>query len=239
MENVIFLRKNSEGKLTKTATIENADFVRVPANNYVSVNDWNSLVDKYSVLSEQYDNLCKTNEDTGSVSIPKEEYVGLQNMLRILKDRSLQQIDKAKADQYGYTFKYSDIRVYDKTNPNLKAYFVSKATPISLKIDFKTAYHMILCDLGKYYNYIDLERVKTLSYAKPSPIKPSDLLLARIQRKEPGYKYNFYIDNSDYGRKVKEFIDESPEEIIFEISKVGSNIGLGIYEISYWATAPI
>lgn len=239
MGNTVFLRENENGKLKKTTCLDDADFVRVPADEYIPIRDWLALVDEYKVLSGEYECLRQANDDVETVTIPKEEYVGLHNMLRILKDRSLQQIDKARADKNGMTFKYSDHRIYDRTNPELKAYLITKITPVSLKIDFTTAYHMICHDLKKFYHYIDLERVTTASYIRPSKIKPTDLLLAITQRDNPDYKFDFYCDNSDYGRKIKELLDDSPEEIIFEIVKLGGNIGQGVYEITYWATHPI
>ncbi len=239
MDNAIFLRRNEDGKLKKAASLEVADYVRIPASDYVPISDWNALVDEYKVLSSEYDNLRQTNDDVATVTIPKEEYNGLHNMLRILKDRSLQQIDRAKADRWGYVFKYCDHRVFDRTKSDQKAYLITKTTPVSLKIDFKSAYLMISHDLQKLYHYINLERVITASYIRPSQIKPADFLLAISQRDDPDYNYDFYCDNSDYGRKIKELLDDSPDEIIFEIIKLGSNIGQGVYELSYWATKPI
>ena len=45
---------------------------------------------------------CKTEENADYVVVPKNEYYGLRNALRIVHDRALQQVDKSKVDEHGY-----------------------------------------------------------------------------------------------------------------------------------------
>ena len=55
------------------------------------------MVEFYKKVDNKY---CTCYEsDAEYVMIPKQEYNGLQNALRIVKDRSLQQIDKSVKDR--------------------------------------------------------------------------------------------------------------------------------------------
>ncbi len=177
--------------------------------------------------------------DAEYAMISIEEYHGYRNALRIIKDRSLQEIEKAKADKYGYTLKYADYRAYDRTRPKYKAYYITKSTPISLTIDAETAYFLIMEDLYSYYNCIDITSITTKSFGEPFVLSPLDLLQAVKQRDDPCYAQDFYVDNNDKGRKIKELLDDIDDNIIFEINRISSNYGQGIYELSYWATGLI
>ncbi len=234
-EKAIFLTKTEDGKLVKTDNLTEADYVRVPANQYISPTAWNNLADKYTVLLRQSKSKI-SSEDT--VVIKKGEYNGFMNMLRIIRDRSLQSIEKAKADSHGYTFKYADMRPYERDNPQKTAYHITKITPVSLKVDLETAYFMIIRDLTEYYNYV------TPLY-KPSPeaasikIQIPDIITGLAQRDDPEYKLDFYVTNSEYGESIKRFLDDRPKVLSFGPVKIGSNLGQGVYEVSYWASNPI
>ncbi len=199
--------------------------------------DWNTLLGDYEVLQSKLDKQ-KKEDSQKSVTISTEEYHGYQNMLRILRQRELQQIDKAKADEHGYTLKYADKRVYDRAFPDHKLFFVTKTTPVSLKVDLNTAYSMISQDLKDFYNYAEVPVALSSSEAT-SKIRVADLLLAITQKDDPTYTEEYYVDNSYYGRELKEYVDSSPRDFIFEVSRVGGNVGLGVYEVSYWGTGAV
>ena len=240
MNEMIYLKKTENGKLKRTEDIELADFVPVPKKLYIPFDRWKSIKKENQHLKEmcQSDSREKPdNEESDTITIPKKEYNGLQNLMRIHRDERMKQIDKAKADKHGYTFKYSEEKVYNPSRSNQKAYCITKTTPISLNTDLESANYIIRKDLEEYYHYVELSAVD-LGHS-PCKIKVADFLKADKQRRDPDYNYDFYVDNSDYGRKLKEFLDEQPDPIIFEIRNISSNIGQGVYEISYWATKPI
>ena len=241
MDDTIFLKKTADGKFIKVKEAVDADYVRQPIGDYVPVEEWNTMVDQYMLLKAQISEIWENDPvaDDKSYVISKSEYHGLQNCLRILRDRALQQIDKEHADPQGYTLKFADQRVYDRVHPEQKAYLISKTTPVSLKIDLETASFLIKKDLGSFYNYIDLTSVITRSYRNPSKIKIQDLLIAISQRDDPRYTHNFYVENSDNGKKIKEYLDNAPSNLIFNIARISANQGQGVYEVSYWATGLI
>lgn len=238
----IFLKTTENGKLKKVETIEDADYVRVPVNQYVNLKEYNDLYDEWELVTNQYEKLLQLNpekKNNDAVTISKSEHAGLLGALRIIKDRSLQQIDKAKADPQGYTFKYAEKRIYKREYPDLKAVCVTKVTPVSLHTDLQTADFIIKKDLEQHYNYFDFSSISTETYPTPSKIEALDLLLAIKQEQDSEYNFDFYVDNSDYGRKIKQFLDINKSPIVFEIIRLGSNIGQGVYEVSYWATGVV
>ena len=240
-ENATFLIVMKDGKLKKTDTLSEADYVRIPANQYITLQTWNNMIEKYQLLQQQYKESLQRNKtevnDENEVVIPKEEYNGIQKMFRILRNRCMQEIDKGKADNHGYTLRYADERPFDRTHPDQKAYFITKMTPVSLRTDLETAYYMIKKDLKEYYNFID--NISSKSSLNGVNIKPADLLIALAQRKDPDYNQDFYVSNSDYGKMIKEILDTAPQIISYGPIKLTSNMGQGVYEISYWASAPI
>ncbi|MDC7294637.1 hypothetical protein NXH67_14050 [Butyrivibrio sp. DSM 10294] len=213
----VFLKKNKEGKLKKVSTLEEADFVRIPAASY-----------KETFIKHD-------TEDV--VQIRREEYNGYRKMLRIIRDRELQQIDKEKADTHGYTTKHVDVRNFDRSRPEITAFYITKTTPISLKIDLYTAYTLVKKDLQEFYGFMD-EHFFVTSKGIKKEIKEIDLLAAFKQRIESNDDRDYYVYNSEYGRKLKEIVDGS-EVISFGPIKLSSNYVQGVYEASYWAAEPI
>ena len=213
---VIFLKQTEEGKLRKVSTLEEADFVRIPAAAYKEV--------------------FEKNEGEDVVQIRREEYNGFKKMLRVIIDREIQQIDKCKADSHGYSLKLVCSRSYDRLRPEITAFNITKTTPISLKIDLYTAYTLVKNDLHDFYGFMD-EQVYMSGEGIPKKIKTIDLLEA-FQNKNENYNREYYISNSEYGRKLKEIVDSS-EVISFGPLKLSANFGQGVYEVTYWATEPI
>ena len=118
-------------------------------------------------------------------------------------------------------------------------YSVLKTTPYSLKIDLETVCYLITKDLTEFYNYIDLSAVSTVSYPQRSSIPVNDFLNAIRQKEDSNFGDDYYIVDSDYGYMLKEYVDRLSNAVSFEIIKIGSNIGQGVYEVSYWSTSPI
>lgn len=241
MDNAIFLKKNEDGRFIRVNVSSEADYVRVPVSKYISVESWNNLMRQYAHVKKRYEMLrsAQPDFDGETVTIPLTQYNGFLNGLRIIHDRALQQIDRQSADQHGYTLKYADLRAYDRAFPNYKAYLIVKQTPISLKINLEAASFIMIQSLTKYYNYIDISKVSTASNPEVLKISVHDLLKAQEQKRDSNYRYDFYVENSNDGRKIKEYLDGCPDSIIFEVAKISSNIGQGVYEISYWATGLI
>ncbi len=237
--NIVFF-KYDKNSYEEVDSLAEADIVQVPVDEYISIEEWNSLIDQYELAKDQYEKVLKLNplkKDEDSIVISKQTYNGFLKMLRILRDRSLQSIDRAKADQHGYTIKNAIYRCIDRNYPDLKACFITKTTPISLKIDAETAKEMIWHDFLDFYNYIDLSRVATPSFPKQEKIETLDILRGLDQQKDEAYKdFDFFVSNDDYGRKIKELIDGTKRAFVFEITGLHGNIGLGVYEVNYLAT---
>lgn len=232
-----FLQYTDAGRYKKVSDMSEADFVRL------SVRDYKTLITENEKLRERYEQLQKQSDDNGEwVMISARELFSYKNALRIIRERAKKQaiqILRAQPDSHGYTLRMADERAYERNFPDLKAFFISRSTPYSLKIDLETVSFMIQKDLEAFYHFIPLQSVVTPSFSKPTTIKVPELLRAIAQRDDPGYNYDFYGDNSNSGRMLKEFVDSLPKAVSFAPIKIGSDIGNGVYTISYWATAPI
>lgn len=213
---VVYLKQTEDGKLRKIPSLEEADYIRMPV--------------------ALYRKSFEKRECGDVVQIRREEYNGFKKMLRIIRDRGLQQIEKA--DSHGYTAKYVDERIYDRSKPDIKAYYIIKTTPISLKIDLLTAFTLLKNDLQEFYAFMD-EQSFISSDGLEKKIKIIDLLEAFKKKSESNYDRDYYISNSEYGRKLKEIVDNSPEAISFGPIKLSANMGQGVYEVTYWSTLPI
>ena len=238
----VFLKYTKTGHYKRVASISEADYIRLPVEKYVSIRDWQALMDENEKLREtcrQLKELKSTQNGDEQVTISAQELFSYKNALRIIRDRGRQQVVRSQPDKHGYTLKMADERVYDRMYPEMKAFFISRSTPYSLKIDLETVSFLIQKDLEEFYNFISLQNIVTPSFSKPATIKVPDLFRALIQRDDPDYKQDFYVDNSSRGRMLKEFVDSLPKAVSFAPIRVGSDIGNGVYTISYWATSPI
>lgn len=165
----------------------------------------------------------ESREQANYVCMPISDYNGYQKALRIVRDRARQQVDKAKADRYGYTLLRADFRPYTYKSP--KAWLITKSTPYSIKMDLGEVQYIIGCDLRDYYGYREL----------PAHLGVLDML---------DYCKRFYMDgesridiqNEEMLEKLA-FLDECGGKLAFELSRISSNFATGTYEISYWATA--
>jgi len=100
--------------------------------------------------------------DATHVEIPINEYNGLLNALRIVKDRVLQDSEKSRNDEHGYQLISAKKTLYrykrryenesDKEH-SLKAFLITKKTPYPLSLDPKSVMSFIINDLRNYFSY--------------------------------------------------------------------------------------
>lgn len=150
------------------------------------------------------------------------------NMLRIVQDRSLQQVEKSKADEHGYRL----IRAQKKKHAgNREAWLIKKATPYSIKMDLRSAGMLISKDIVDYYHgiYEELKHWRG--------VYEGDLL--------DWYRYGWLTYKRDFEHnKAAEcgFLDRldvlgiDDGKMVFEIAEISGNIGTGTYEVAYWAS---
>lgn len=174
---------------------------------------------EYLKLTDENQYQFCDKEEAGFVLIPIKEYNGLQNALRIVKDRALQQIDRAKADENGYT-------LIDAFKDKSGFWVITRQTPYSLHIPLEVASSLIKDDFKKHYSFLDVERkdAETLSYQFKN--------LADFLR-VPNYA------NTDTGKKVIGFVKPRNGRFSFGVKSIKGNLGKGVYMVTYQATALI
>lgn len=197
---------------------------------------------KYDKLYSAYESWRKHAEDLeqkesipeGMVAISEEELNGYKKAIRIVRDRALQQVEKSKADEHGYTLLRADRRQYERKSG--KAWLVTKSTPYSIKIAPKDALYMIETDLREFYSLRNLPVVShDFNYDKTLSV--GDLLR---------YYDRYFNNEEDYSDIRNEemlcaltWMAETNGTIVFEISRLARNAATGCYEVSYWATEPV
>lgn len=195
--------------------------------------------DQYVYAPERFWHLEKCEPET--LYVFKEDELDPQgklylNMLRIIKDRSLQQIDKSKADEHGY-------RTLDVVEKK-EFFIIRKATPYSIKMDIGVVAALIKSDLEEYYNGI-FDNVR-YTVNNGMRIFETEVMFRDIEqmnkyrreslerKKEEGYPKE--------GAFLK-YIDEKGIELgaplVEGIEKIHANIGNGYYEVIYKATGII
>lgn len=174
------------------------------------------------------------------ILIPINEYNGYQNAIRIVRDRAIQQIDRAKADEHGYTIVKAEKRRYngggEKTNE--EAWLVTKSTPYSLKMGLQEASYMIEKDLREFYSYVDLPRIP-MEFSTMTRVLPEKDLL--------NYKRRFFLEGDDREvyrensimMSVLDWMDEYDGIMIFNITRYARNLSTGCFEVTYWATSQV
>lgn len=185
-------------------------------------------------------------KDAEYVLLPIKEFNGLKKAIRVINDRALQQIDKSKADEYGFRL----LRCDKKYNRECKGmlYLVTKETPYSCKIRSDVAWTLIENRLHEMYSWIndfDLEdfmpakRTKSNTYGLKEEIYLTDIPKIISNWNDRNFKErDFLLENSDKGRAIKN-IWIKHHAMIVDISKVSINYAQGVYEVSYWATGPL
>ena len=198
------------------------------------IQKYNTVVDAYNSLKEYAQELEeKESLPEGMVAISEEELNGYKKAVRIVRDRAVQQIDKAKADEHGYMLLRADKRKYERNTG--KAWLITKSTPYSIKIGLNEAFSMIERDLKEFYGLKELLVFGIDKYGCVRRLSVKDLL---------NY-YERYFKNGDdtsgIGNedvvKALEWMDKTNGVMAFEISRIAKNAATGCYEVSYWATA--
>ena len=171
----------------------------------------------------------------GMVLISQEEYNGYENAIRINRDKSLQQIDKSKADEHGYRLMLAEPRQYQKS---VTAWYIKKSTPRSIKIPINEAAFLIKRDLKDFYGFRELPTYIDDSdafFKHNSTLTPKELLRLHerhiVKGEEPpegGSNKVFY-----------DFLAANHGKVAFEVDRISGNQGSGCYEVAYWATEPI
>lgn len=213
-------------------------------NNDKILNVDNELADHVILPIMDYEELLVSEEMLISpelVLINKKELNGLKNSLRIVRNKSLQQVDKAKADSHGYTLKYCEKRKIDSDYDEC-SYYITKDTPHSIKIPIEDASELIKRDLIDFYNYIEFpEFVSNSGINYRKRLTNREIILANIQMQSKDYaERDFVLDNSSWGRNVKKFFSNiANKNFIFDITKFTADYGKGTYQVSYLSTGPI
>lgn len=243
MVKLTYCKENSKGKLDRARSQEDADAVLVPIADYVSVDEWNDLVKRYNALKDQKDQ-CRIAAGTAAsaiknpVTISQKEYNGYENALRIIRDRSMQQVDLANADEHGYTLLTEEYRFYrTKSKKSYYAWLITMRTPHSLHIDGETAKFLIKKDLQEFYGFCGLPVIDVGD--KYRKTKTEELLKAIIQKHDPGHKESFYVENTVFGQRLKNYIDRFEGPCGFELSSIYKSWAYGVYEVRYWASDEI
>lgn len=168
--------------------------------------------------------------DAGFVMISMQEYYGFQKCLRVIHDRALQQIDRATADENGYSIIQAMHQTYSRED-NFEFYRIKKNTPYSLNLSLAAAYTAIKADLIRYYHYVDLP---TLEYTTRS----GQLMSIKVTPKILAKRIPFLNDESTGAdeKVLYEWWKSVSDHISFDISVVSGNYGQGVYAVTYWAT---
>lgn len=162
-----------------------------------------------------------------------EKYNGLRKALRIVRDRALQQIDKQIADEHGYRLvraaivKYSRNSIYD-------VWKITKSTPYSIKLGIEEAAYLIKQDMVDYYKL------------RPFPLKKSFDGIKSMTYEDVAPEIKCYfereIDDTHWLRfqerdkRVTDFIEEYDGLVVTEPIEYSTNIGQGVYEVTYYAS---
>ena len=174
----------------------------------------------YKIQDESYV-LCDES-DAEFVMIPRKEYNGLQNALRIVNDRALQQIDKSKADEYGFRFLRGEMRYYRKGRGEL--YLITKETPYSVKLDVSEVKYLIENKLRELYP-------KT-----PNWFRNTRKMRTGLWKKPNIEKDNFFWGSSNAKSHAMYNAFSEYKQFVVAVDRISANYGTGQYEVSYWAT---
>ena len=157
--------------------------------------------------------------DANHIMIPIEEYHGLQKVLRIMKERGLQQIKKSDFDENGYQMLKASIVNYPGTK--IKVYLIEKRVAYSIDIPINEKTIMITQDLRNLYNLPDWRNLQ---------INKTEFLRDLEDYKN---KKNMDLINNESLELIKKY----KGRINLGIKDVRWNYAQGMFEISYHATA--
>lgn len=137
---------------------DDANYALIKKEEYSQLRE--TILNLESKIEELQIEMEEPDIPNGYVIITEEEKYGYEHALDIIHDRSLQQIDKSKADKYGYTLYGSKSKEigfgpYDKNTRfypiSVKIWQIRKATPYSIKMPLESVEMLIERDLEKNY----------------------------------------------------------------------------------------
>lgn len=162
-----------------------------------------------------------------------EKYNGLRKALRIVRDRALQQIDKQIADEHGYRLVRAARVEYSRSSTH-KVWKITKSTPYSIKLGIEEAAYLIKQDMVDYYKL------------RPFPLKVQFGKIVRMTYEDVAYEIECYcereIKDEDWlrcqerNKRVTNFIEEYDGLVVTEPIEYSTNIGQGVYEVTYYAS---
>lgn len=198
---------------------------------------------KYVLLPIQgYTRLLEATRGTSApdtVTIPVDEYNGLQKALKIVRDRAVQQIDRAKADEHGYTLLRADYRAYSYRY-EYQAWLVTRSSPYSIRMSLSEASAMLKRDLNDYYGYRELPMIEHIDYPGHTILRQWDIkdFFDTLTFHQQYMSNRSNIGNTELLAKL-DFLAACDCKLAFEVSKISKNHATGCYEVSYWATQPL
>lgn len=177
---------------------------------------------KYAITEEE--------EDANYALVPINEYNGLLNAVRIVRDRAKQAVKKSQTDEHGYKLLRADRKPFDRDTGD--AWLITKQTPYSVDLSPSEVLFMLKADLWEFYGYSEevYEHDGFRYFIPPKDyIRASEDYVLRSERP-------FLAENSEKGELLKEIFERNQGNVSFFIARVGANYGAGVYEVSYWAT---
>lgn len=163
-------------------------------------------------------NPCSRNK-ANYVLITINEYNGYEKAIEIIRNKSLLQVDKAQADDFGYI----TLSARQKDVYRSKVWKMKKRTPYSIKLPVNDIRMVILRDLKTHYGYIEYD---------------DDNFEYLLNVREKWLTDKNVADYMSCQEEV-ELLKFNEGEFAFDLHSITANLGQGLYEIEYYATEPI
>lgn len=181
--------------------------------------------------------------------IPIKEYHGYENALRILREKSLLNAEKGKADEHGYTLKTAVQIVKKEYDATL--WKISVETPYALKIGLENAVFLIEKDLRAFYGMPDPQELPDQalfwkSHARmftKDRIVSWDKIYAIVKTAEYELENSAAEDPQHAAKRLEEYgalvnlHEKYLDRIILGIDSITANYGSGRFQVTYLATA--
>ena len=176
--------------------------------------------------------------DAQYVVIPKSEYNGLRNALRIIHDRSLQQLEKSEVDEYGYKILRAELRTYPKRSggDDRKYWYISKSTPYAIKMPVSAVSAAAINDLKNHYHYYDWKEVVNVNGSPVLSLKDIGYIERYAQNPFDNRQFEWIHSNLTEPRG---WMIDNRLVLSFDLCRLSANYSTGLFEISYWSTEPI
>lgn len=209
---------------------------KAAANSQEWKRKYDNLFEAYKSWKQRAEELeSKETLPDGMVAITEKELNGYEKAVRIVRDRAKQQIDKAKADEHGYTLLRADKRQYDRKSG--KAWLITMSTPYSIKMSLSEASAIVERDLKEFYGLRDLPVLEVTNYGHVKVLPISDVI-EYYERFIVNEEETYRIGNEQMLTGIR-WLKETNGRVAFELSRLARNAATGCYEVSYWATEPM